>query len=131
MDKLEITHIFSSKYLIPPFCGIFAPYSYQKEKHPFFRSSRAQAHATLGREFPTSTLSLMERGPNSTIAHVSCTPSKIPYVGFSPIRLQVWIQMLPSPQGLQVKSSPDIPCYLMTYTHPQIILLPPAFISLS
>ena len=30
----------------------------------------------------------MERGPSSAIPHVSCAPSKIPYSGFSPVRLQ-------------------------------------------
>jgi len=52
-------------------------------------SSRALAHATLGGEFPTYTLSLVKWVPNSAIVHVSSTLSKIPYVGFSPIRLQV------------------------------------------
>jgi hypothetical protein len=47
--------------------------------------------ATLGREFPSSTVSLVERVPNSAIAHVSCAPSKIQYIGFFPGRLQVWI----------------------------------------
>src|SRR5262245_42810667 len=52
-------------------------------------SSRAQARTTLGREFPISALSMAERGPSPTIAHVSCALSKIPYGGFSPVRLQV------------------------------------------
>ena len=30
----------------------------------------------------------MQRVPNSTLVHVSCTLSKIPYGGFSPVRLQ-------------------------------------------
>jgi len=32
--------------------------------------------------------------------HVSCSPSKIPYVGFSPVRLQTEIQRRPSPSAL-------------------------------
>jgi len=50
--------------------------------------SRAQARAALGGEFPTAALSMAARVPNSTLAHVSCALSKIPYVGFSPVRLQ-------------------------------------------
>src|SRR5262245_44875355 len=46
------------------------------------RSSRAQARTALGREFPILTLSIVRRGPNPTVAHVSCAPSKIPDSGF-------------------------------------------------
>lgn len=35
--------------------------------------------------------------------HVSCTPSKIPYVGFSPVRLQTGIQLRPSLKYARVK----------------------------
>jgi hypothetical protein len=52
------------------------------------QSSRAQARATLGREFPTLTLSIMRRVPSPAFVHVSCAPSKIPDSGFSPVRLQ-------------------------------------------
>ena len=54
--------------------------------HPL--SSRAQARTTLGWEFPISALSIAKRVPSPTMAHVSCTLSKIPYSGFSPVRLQ-------------------------------------------
>jgi len=37
-------------------------------------SGRALARATLGREFPISTLSMVERVPSPTIAHVSSRP---------------------------------------------------------
>jgi hypothetical protein len=37
-------------------------------------SGRALARAALGREFPFSTLSIMERVPSPTIAHVSSRP---------------------------------------------------------
>ena len=53
-----------------------------------FWSSRAQARAALGREFPPLTLSMVRRGPTPTMTHVSCAPSKIPDRGFSPVRLQ-------------------------------------------
>ena len=63
----------------------------------FAVSSRAQARTTLGGEFPTSSLSIEERVPSSAIAHVSCAPSKIPDIGFSPVRLQERvIQIKPS-----------------------------------
>ncbi len=46
--------------------------------------------------------------------HVSCTPSKIPYVGFSPVRLQTGIQPRPSSTMLSLSARP-------TYTQsPQI-----------
>ena len=35
--------------------------------------------------------------------HVSCSPSKIPYIGFSPVRLQTDIQPRPSLKGARVK----------------------------
>ena len=38
------------------------------------QSGRALARAALGREFPTSALSIAERGPRPTIAHVSSRP---------------------------------------------------------
>ena len=43
-----------------------------------WQSSRAQARTTVGREFPVSALSIAERGPSPTIAHISCALSKIP-----------------------------------------------------
>jgi len=38
------------------------------------------------------------------MVHVSCSPSKIPYVGFSPVRLQTGIQLRPSLTRLWLKS---------------------------
>jgi hypothetical protein len=46
----------------------------------------------------------VQRVPSSTMVHVSCSPSKIPYVGFSPVRLQTGIQLRPSPVGTRLKS---------------------------
>ena len=40
---------------------------------------------------------------NSPIVHVSCAPSEIPYVGFSPVRLQTEIQPRSSWHGTEVK----------------------------
>jgi hypothetical protein len=45
----------------------------------------------------------MQRVPSSTMVHVSCSPSKIPYVGFSPVRLQTGIQLRPSLTGSWLK----------------------------
>src|SRR5215471_10429979 len=53
-----------------------------------FWSSRAQARAALGREFPRPLFRSVEWGPRSAITHVSCAPSKIPDGEFSPVRLQ-------------------------------------------
>ena len=59
--------------------------------------SREQARATLGGELPNHALfRYMQRVPNSTMVHVSCSLSKIPYIGFSPVRLQTGIQLRPS-----------------------------------
>jgi hypothetical protein len=70
-------------------------------------SSRAQARATLGGEFPTCALSVAQRVPSSTIIHVSCALSKIPYVGFSPVRLQEQVvQIKPATDSGPLKSYP-------------------------
>jgi hypothetical protein len=46
----------------------------------------------------------MQRVPSSTMVHVSCSPSKIPYVGFSPVRLQTGIRLRPSLTGSWFKN---------------------------
>jgi len=51
------------------------------------RSSRAQARAVLGREFPLTTLSIVMGVPSPTLPHVSCAPSTMPDSEFSPVRL--------------------------------------------
>jgi hypothetical protein len=45
----------------------------------------------------------MQRVPSSTMVHVSCSLSKIPYVGFSPVRLQTGIQLRPSLKNTRFK----------------------------
>jgi hypothetical protein len=45
---------------------------------------RNTAHAALGGEFPTRTLSIVRRVPNSTITHVSASPPTIPDGRISP-----------------------------------------------
>src|SRR5215510_6140307 len=69
-------------------CKVALQYVAEMQSNSPDRSSRAQARTTVGREFPISALSMAERGPSPTIAHVSCALSKIPYGGFSPVRLQ-------------------------------------------
>ena len=47
--------------------------------------------------------SFVSKGTIQTLHHVSCSPSKIPYVGFSPVRLQTGIQMRPSLRNTRFK----------------------------
>jgi hypothetical protein len=42
-------------------------------------------------------------GARAPERHVSCSPSKIPYVGFSPVRLQTGIRPRPSPPDIGLK----------------------------
>jgi hypothetical protein len=72
----------------PPACGGHLLWKVTSLPKSCWRSSRTQARATLGREFPISTLSIVERVPSPSLAHVSCILSKIPYIEFSPVRLQ-------------------------------------------
>src|SRR5262245_57937157 len=94
------------KEMDPPLCGstamshnefqsskLIEPQEASPMKHEMNGSSRAQARTTVGREFPISALSMAERGPSPTIAHVSCALSKIPYGGFSPVRLQAEVSL--------------------------------------
>ena len=61
----------------------------------------------LGGELPTCALSVAQRVPSSTIIHVSCALSKIPYVGFSPVRLQEQVvQIKPAIVSVPLKSYP-------------------------
>ena len=76
----------------------------------FLWSSRAQARTTLEQEFPIRTLSVVRRVPSSSMVHVSCAPSKIPYVGFSPVRLQAKAyQQYPAQRAPSVKCQIHIP----------------------
>ena len=51
-----------------------------------------------------------------TMHHVSCSPSKIPYVGFSPVRLQTGIQPRPSPGRDELSARPAYARPLPPYT---------------
>jgi hypothetical protein len=55
--------------------------------------------------------SFVSKGTPMTLHHVSCSPSKIPYVGFSPVRLQIGIQPQPSPGHRCLSARP-------AYTYP-------------
>ena len=50
-------------------------------------SGRNTVRAALGREFPTCTLSVVQRVPSSTITHVSASPPLIPDSRISRVRL--------------------------------------------
>ncbi len=50
-------------------------------------SGRNTARAAVGREFPTCTLSVVQRVPSSTVAHVSVSPPLIPDGRISRVRL--------------------------------------------
>ncbi len=58
-----------------------------------------------------STFSGFVANSHQALQHVSSSPSKIPYVGFSPIRLQTGIQPQPSPGRHSLSARP-------TYTYP-------------
>jgi hypothetical protein len=78
--------------------------AHKLEKMLDLTPSREQARATLGGEFPDHALfRYMQRVPNSTMVHVSCSLSKIPYVGFSPVRLQIGFRLRPSLIGSWLK----------------------------
>ena len=51
---------------------------------------------------------VVANGPQIT-PYVSCSPSKIPYGGFSPVRLQTELPPRPSPVGLEIKRMTRIP----------------------
>ena len=66
------------------------------------------------------------RRAHASLHHVSCSPSKIPYVGFSPVRLQTGIQLRPSlkkKQGLSAR--PTCTMYNPTYTQLKLQPLAP------
>ena len=57
--------------------------------------------------------------------HVSCSPSKIPYVGFSPVRLQAGIQTQPSLLSLGLSTEPAYLHDTTTYIRPKAMQLAP------
>ncbi len=52
----------------------------------YWGRDRNAAHAALGGEFPTRTLSIVRRVPSSTITHVSASPPTIPDSRISRVR---------------------------------------------
>ena len=73
-------------------------------------SSRAQAGAALGGKFPIRTLSVVWQITSSSMVHVSWASSKIPYLGFSPARLQTKAyKRFPAQQTPSVKCEIHIP----------------------
>ena len=53
---------------------------------------------------------------HQAMQHVSSSPSKIPYVGFSPVRLQTGIQPRPSPARRGLSARPTYTRASQTYT---------------
>src|SRR2546425_126622 len=64
-------------------------------------SGRSAARATVGGEFPSCTLSVVQRVPRSTVVHVSASPPLIPDGRISRVRLAA----VASPR----RTFPDIP----------------------
>ena len=62
-----------------------------------------------------STFSGFVANGHQALQHVSSSPSKIPYVGFSPIRLQTGIQPQPSPVTHGLSARPTYTRILQTY----------------
>ena len=60
-----------------------------------------------------------EEARNCLKQHVSSSLSKIPYVGFSPVRLQTGIQPRPSPTSLDLSTMPAYTQTTLTYTQLQ------------
>ena len=90
-------------------------------------SSRTQARATLGREFPISALSMAKRVPRPAIVHVSCVLSKIPYGGFSPVRLPAegsCNQPDPSRPSHRLKRQVRIPQCDRRFAHAFVVVAP-------
>src|SRR4029434_7501887 len=54
---------------------------------PYPTSGRNTARATVGGEFPSYTLSVVQRVPHSTMVHVSASPPLIPDSRISRVRL--------------------------------------------
>jgi hypothetical protein len=56
---------------------------------------------------PNAGAGLLGQATSSTIIHVSCALSKIPYVGFSPVRLQEQVVLIkPATDSLPLKPYP-------------------------
>ena len=66
-----------------------------------------------------STLSGFVAKGHQTLQNVSSSPSKIPYVGFSPVRLQTGIQLEPSSDHQSLSTGPAYPLNTLTYIQSQ------------
>jgi len=64
---------------------------------------------------------------HQTMQHVSSSPSKIPYVEFSPIRLKTGIQLQPSPTEYEIKRKTRMPSSRLTYTQLKLSALQGVF----
>jgi len=75
--------------------------SYPFEHMPW-SSGRNTARAPLGKEFPTCTLSVVQRVPSSAIDHVSASPPLIPDGRISRVRLAASDLHALSPKSLPI-----------------------------
>ena len=69
--------------------------------------------------FKVSTFSGFVTKGHQTMQYVSSSPSKIPYVGFSPVRLQTGIQLEPSSDHPSLSTGPAYPQNTLTYIQSQ------------
>ncbi len=84
--------------------------------------SREEARNCLGHWLPTyPPLSGCVSKDGQTMQHVSSSLSKIPYVGFSPVRLQTGIQPRPSPKGRSLSAMPAYTQTTLTYTRLKLL----------
>jgi len=67
-----------------------------KDTQPYGLRERTGARIFRSATFVVSTVSSFVTKGSQALYHVSCSPSKIPYVGFSPVRLKTGIQPHPS-----------------------------------
>ena len=68
-----------------------------------------------------STFSGFVANGHQALQYVSSSPSKIPYVGFSPIRLQTGIQPQPSPGRHSLSARPTYTYPAQTYRRPKLL----------
>jgi hypothetical protein len=66
-----------------------------------------------------STFSGFVANGHQPMQYVSSSPSKIPYVGFSPVRLQTGIQLEPSSDHQRLSTGPAYPPSTLTYIQSQ------------
>jgi hypothetical protein len=98
-------------------CGSYVPYPPTENTAVHGQSGRNTTRAAVGGEFPTCPLSVVQRVPRSTIAHVSVSPPRIPDGRMS--RVQLAAAAYPQrtfPTTPRVKPSPVYATEMPGYT---------------